>query len=114
MGQPLEMNFVIKLRKEEEAHADRLTAIIKSGYRVFLMTTPIDYCGSQFAVIGRVRVTAVCVKYLHDVTEADLAGTIFSSLAAFEKWYRSRYNDDLVTIVRYERVQFSPKTGPFG
>lgn len=105
MGQPIEMNFVIKLRKEEEAQQDRLSAIIKSGYRVFLMTTPLDYCDSQFNVLGRVKVTSVSVKYLNDVTEEDLAGTIFLTLSAFKEWYLSRYTDDLVTIVKFEILE---------
>lgn len=105
MGQPIEMNFVIKLRKEEETHQHRLTTIIKSGYRVFLMTTPLDYCDSQFNVIGRVRVTSVCVKYLSDVTEEDLAGTMFSTVAEFKEWYLARYTEDLVTVVRFEKSE---------
>lgn len=105
MGQPVEYNYVIKLREEEEIRKDKISKIIKSGYRIYVFTSSLDYCDSRMDIIGKAKIKEIKVKYKNDLVKEDLEGTIFNDLNEFNLWYESLYDDDIITIINFEVIK---------
>ncbi len=102
MGQPLECNFAIKLRKAEDPYKNTINTILKAGYRVYMFNAPLEFYDSDMNIVGKIQIKEVSVKYLKNINKNDIKGSIFNNLVEFKNWYVSNYNDDIITIVRFE------------
>lgn len=103
VSQPIEFNWVLKVKDPVKYTNSGVGAEIKGGYRVFPMSWQINLVDWSFVKHANVRVTQTQIKRTEDITEEDAIVCGFKNIEMLRHYLDKEYPDsmELVTIVSF-------------
>jgi hypothetical protein len=107
VSQPLDFNWVLKVKDPVKHINVGKGTEVKGGYRVFPMSWQINLVDWNFNIYGSVRVIQTIVKHRNNITQEDALVCGFNDIDILHQYLDKEYPDSmgLVTIVSFEVVQ---------
>lgn len=106
MAQPIDFNWVLKVKDPAKYLTEGRGTEVKGGYRVFPMSGSIAITSWDLAIVGMIRVTQLVIKRQSDITETDASICGYESLKSLQMYLHAEYPEEnhLATFVSFEIV----------
>ncbi len=109
MSQPIDFNWVLKVKKPEDYFQQQQGVEVKGGYRIFPMAWDIAMSDWDLNIVGKIRVTQTLVKQISEVSQEDAVVAGLVRQETLMEYLEQEYPEEtkLVTFIWFRVVSRS-------